>query len=48
MTFGYNKLSKKLGLFRSFTGFSQSEFDDILYGKIEVGGYDEFEMGRIG
>jgi len=40
MTFSYNKLSKKLGLFRSFTGFSQSEFDDILYGKIEVGGYE--------
>jgi|GEM_PF-2272295 len=45
MTFDYNKLSKKPGLFRSFTGFSQGEFDDI-YGMIEER-YDEFEKGRL-
>jgi len=45
MTFDYIKLSKKPGLFRSFTGFSKSEFDEI-YGKIEER-YDEFEKERL-
>jgi len=45
MTFDYNKLSKKPGLFRNFTGFSQNEFDDI-YRVIEERN-DEFEKERL-
>jgi len=29
-------------------GFSQSEFDDILYGKIEVGGMMSLRWGELG
>jgi len=45
MTFKYKKLSWKPGLFKTFTGLTQDEFDRI-FKKINEG-YETYEKGRL-
>jgi len=45
MTFNYKKLSHKPVLFKTFTGFTQDEFDRISR-KINEG-YETYEKGRL-
>jgi len=45
MTFKYKKLSRKPGLFKTFTGFNQDEFGRI-FKKINEG-YETYEKERL-